>query len=346
MKNDNKIDLINEEPCLKKSSNDSDLINNALEQYLASLSLPALNEKSLITELDKRVNNRSKAKRSISFLAFFNSMSNSGSMINPILNYISVFLITFITTTMPAGQNSENTNFSSKNEITKKQESTKIDSKKIIANPIESKISDKDEEIIIPEKKIIINQFENSDFTLKEYNSIGISQEKSERIFNINNFEKSSKPGIFYEFRTNRFKNLTNNNASAVQEALLKDFSIGLWYEINNNFSLGAEFRQETFNLLRGESVIGYNMNCWEISGRYISDLNLLNSRIYLQANLGAGSQGVIGRTSLGLQIPIVDGFNILTGFEFNSLFYSNKSKINNFNRIGLNLGFTFNMMN
>ena len=152
---------------------------------------------------------------------------------------------------------------------------------------------------------------------------------------------------ISYDFRYKQFTNLTFQNQKSPDEAILKDYTFGLWYQYTTEIYLGLEFRQESYTILSHNSEIIYlqtsNMTTWELGIKYLPNLEIVDLKPYFQCNIGAGKLGLTTRLSLGLNYPITDNFNLILGTEISNLLYKSNN-ISSSWKAGLNIGFSANL--
>ncbi len=328
-----------------------ELINN----YVSHTLVPSEQKEAILNKINNPKPKKSKSAKALSFLFLFNFPSKSKNFITPIYWLTISSMLIFMNLPVES--------ISTKNQIISKIFSNEISENKIElekSNVVfsENKPQDITEDITIDEfvknnylPAIRTTKLENSNishtnFDLINYNNTYNSIENLQ----INTSAEVADLNMNFEMKYNTLFNLGNTNINAPDEAILKDYSFGLWYSISNNLKIGAEFRQESFTKLESNSinpsinVIAFNMNCWEMAMKFKSSKEIFNANPIMQLNLGAGKHGLISRISAGLMIPITDEMNVITTGELSSLIYSLDSQIHSTEKIGFNIGFNLHL--
>ncbi len=132
----------------------------------------------------------------------------------------------------------------------------------------------------------------------------------------------------------------------------LNNTAISLFYSISNNFSLGAEYRQETFfQTFRGLDNKGKlfeyqqqpNFTSGGIVARYaFNNLKFYGIVPYLQGYGGITSVGYIGRLMIGLKYSPYPNISFIISGERSQLFYKYQNRSFNNGKIDLNYGVSF----
>ena len=355
----NKLENLENNEKFKGNSINSVDLDSLMKNYILSESIPEIQTKSIFDKIENRYKKSKNFLKSSSGLIF----SFIPSCFESILKSVSFLTVStmLIFVNYPANIKQEIKNYKFKNIITKKSISKDIPT--ISSYEIKHNNMNEIQDAAENKEANSINKF-NQDESQESFNFLNISGFSENIIINpcfnkpieytnnnfIPNTEISEKAQFFYECRINKFSGLTYKNQNAPEQAIMKDCSFGLWYNISPIVSAGAEFRQESFTLkttaanMISDSNHAINMTCWELGIKFRPEIFIYESRPFLQFNLGGGKSGMITRLSAGLTIPITDKFNIITGAEINSLIYSSKSNITTTNRIGLNIGFNLDL--
>lgn len=130
------------------------------------------------------------------------------------------------------------------------------------------------------------------------------------------------------------------------------NMSLGLFYAVSNNFSLGVEFRQENFyQSFKGKNELGdefiYKQNPNYVSMSILSKYKFLKMGDYSafgQIGLGATATGAVSRMMLGLQFAPASSFTFFVGIEGSVLSYYHQNILYNSPKLGLNYGLLFNL--
>jgi len=130
----------------------------------------------------------------------------------------------------------------------------------------------------------------------------------------------------------------------------LNNFGISGLYNLNQNISVGLDFRQENFfiNYHGFEGIQEYNYyqqpNFSTISCllRY-KFYNFGNFKPFGQISVGANSLGFVTRGMLGTEYLIANNISLIVSGEYNKLFFNYQN--NNFksSKYSINYGFLYN---
>ncbi len=324
-----------------------ELVNNYVKHTL----VPTEQKEAILSKINNPKPKKSKSAKALSFLFLFNFPSKSKNFISPIYWLTISSMLIFIN--MPVE------NISTKKQIISNISSNEIAENKSSLEKSNVVFSENKSQDITEVENVSVN-YSPSQSTIKLENS-NISKTNFDLInynntYNsIENLQISSSAEVAdlnmnFEMKYNTLFNLGNENINAPDEAILKNYSFGLWYSISNNLKIGAEFRQESFtklesNLINPSSnLIAFNMNCWEMAIKFKSSKEIFNANPIMQVNFGAGKHGFISRISAGFIIPITDEMNVITSGELSSLIYSLNSQIHSTEKIGFNIGFNLHL--
>ena len=324
-----------------------ELVNNYVKHTL----VPSEQKEAIFNKISNPKPEKKKSAKALSLLFLLNFPIKSKSFVNPIYWLTIGSMLIFMNLPIDNSKK-ENQSYSiiSSNEITEiKPEIPNSNSfhyepfaQEAIENLFQEPIAD------ISTKSI---EIENSNYFQTKINNFTYSiNPNSIANFNINTKEEIADLNMNFEMKYNTFFNIGNVNLDAPNEAILKNYSFGLWYSISNNLKIGAEFRQESFTKLESNSYnsstssMAFNMNCWEMALKFKSNAEIFNTNPIMQLNLGGGKHGFISRFSAGLMIPITDELNLITTGELSSLIYSLNSQIHSTEKIGFNIGFNLHL--
>ena len=160
------------------------------------------------------------------------------------------------------------------------------------------------------------------------------------------------KLGWSWELQGNANLTQFGMDAGSDSPGTLKKLGIAGYYELNDKWSLGMEYRSETFdaryNKQRGifdavDEDTRLELNSFSIGGRY----KLYDSRvsdIYSQINLGVSNEGILGRLGLGANLAITDDFSLFAGFEYSILGNSYQNTNYDLHKLNFNYGISYNL--
>lgn len=145
-----------------------------------------------------------------------------------------------------------------------------------------------------------------------------------------NNPEETTDPSSFARF---------NNN------------SIMLFYELSDNWIVGAGIRQETFfQQFEGTDDAGArfryeqqpNLSTYNLALRYRTNQYLGYFSILGQATFGLNQAGPVARGMVGTEVSISPSFSLVAGMEFSSLYYKHQNTKYNTSKYGFIYGLNF----
>ena len=150
----------------------------------------------------------------------------------------------------------------------------------------------------------------------------------------MKNEDESIFSGFSVEGFYSDYINYSNINVKSSRNSAFNNFGIGLYYDINDKFQLGAECRLEKFDFNYSGSL-GFN-NLYNIDQQSQILSMGLNMRYYpfeiqwlkpySQIQFGANKYGFIVRTGIGAEIPIKYKFSVLTGIDLSYFIYKHQN--------------------
>jgi hypothetical protein len=182
-----------------------------------------------------------------------------------------------------------------------------------------------------------VTEQENYSFGASQYYplSSGIS------IKGINNFS--------IEFRGSSYRGTQPPTISPKEYSPLNNLALAISYNVNKNFSVGIDVRQETFFLrYKGtdngkEFIYEQQPNFTTFSGTVKYKLDGWSDfRPFGQVSAGMNSIGLVGRAMLGAEYRLFGNFSMMIGFDFNNLTYSYQNNYFNSSKFGLNYGLIY----
>ena len=127
--------------------------------------------------------------------------------------------------------------------------------------------------------------------------------------------------------------------------------SVALYYELSDNWIVGAGLRQETFfQDFYGTDSVGRafryeqqpNLTTYGLSLRYRSDIYWGFCSLLTQATFGLNTAGPVARGTFGTEISISRSFSFVAGLEYSALFYQHQNKNFNSSKFGFIYGLNF----
>ena len=326
-----------------ETNGSADNLDSLFVDYIDKINIPNEIENSIFNKIDKKQSNFKNVAKSILGIFIFNLPSVSNTTAT---NLFIASLASMITILTPLTF-TNNDNLSQTITTSNFTQIITIDSN-IISNTIK--------DIPIIESKDVAFENDENEITPMIRSSEAIQQQYyAVNNFKINQINHSNiaQSGIqlpllnileipedfIFELKYSGFDNLRYAETQFTDDAILLNYSFGLWYPINNNLIIGAEFRQERITLSKEDNLQTLNLNCWETGIKYFPDIEIAQIKPFLQVNLGANSKGLISRAGLGLSYDIENQFKIFVGTELNSLIYLNINKFNSTERIGVHCG-------
>ena len=159
------------------------------------------------------------------------------------------------------------------------------------------------------------------------------------------------RKGFGIEVNSSFYWNLSKETVSPEEIAKLHNMNLFLYYELNENISVGAGIRQETFfakyrtsdelnrNFIYEQQP---NLTNFEIGMRY-HPLSLGNLHPFLNLNAGGGEFGYTYRAGAGCEYRFYDDLSFLLQLEYAGLRYNHLSTWYNSKKIGFNYGIKYN---
>ncbi len=149
---------------------------------------------------------------------------------------------------------------------------------------------------------------------------------------------------FYYEFRANLLTNLNGKPDYIIDDAVLRNFSLGLWYELQPNLHIGAEFRQEPYITNTKGADVERSLTCWEAGLRYFPDIDILSATPWFQANLGGCKSGLTTRVATGLRLQIDNKLQVIGGVEIGGLLYNSSRGMYFNSKTGFDIGFSIKL--
>lgn len=147
-----------------------------------------------------------------------------------------------------------------------------------------------------------------------------------------------------------------NTQKSDKPSAKLNNIGLTILYQINDNFSAGVDFRDESFKLQTNEEVETLSSNSSTINSQ--SNIALTSIGLAVRYNLkekgdtfypsgqvilAKNREGVVGRVNFGISFKPIPGLTTTAGIEYSNLTYSSSSISYNSPKLGLNYGLAYN---
>lgn len=147
-----------------------------------------------------------------------------------------------------------------------------------------------------------------------------------------------------------------NTKESDKPSAKLNNIGLTILYQINDNFSAGVDFRDESFKLQSNENVETLSSNNSQPNS--LSNIALTSIGVAVRYNfkekgdsfypsgqviLAKNREGVVGRVNLGISFKPIPGLTTTAGIEYSNLTYSSSSISYNSPKLGLNYGLAYN---
>ncbi len=155
-----------------------------------------------------------------------------------------------------------------------------------------------------------------------------------------------------FEIYGSYYHNNTNEQVNSIYEQTLNNTILNFIYTINNDFSIGLDYRRENFNYRIDENnlsrisdkLIGYGEKPnFETAGlilRYHPEFaKLPYSQLFTQVMIGGNKVGYVGRLMLGAEIEPIANYTILIGYDWSKLVFSSKEQILHTSKNGLHIG-------
>lgn len=169
-----------------------------------------------------------------------------------------------------------------------------------------------------------------------------------------NGLESVIGSNLGFSFETSWAQYFSEYN-EAVNPAQYQDFNnfrIGFLYDLNNEFSIGLDYRRENFYQIynyvdnngdpfKYEQKPNFNTinGALRYNPRY---LELDNFSPFVQLGFGGNEGGTVGRFMLGTEYKITDNYKFIVAGDFNMLNFKNNNIQYNSNKFGLHMGIGF----
>jgi hypothetical protein len=144
--------------------------------------------------------------------------------------------------------------------------------------------------------------------------------------------------------------NIPQESISPKNSSKFNNLSLAAFYNISNNFKVGAELRQETFFLKYYENNgnIGRtffeqqpNLTTFDLAAQY-STLHFNNIDVLTGINFGINNYGIIGRISGGIEYNLYDNISLSALGEYSQMYYHHKTTGFTANKFNINYGINF----
>lgn len=131
-------------------------------------------------------------------------------------------------------------------------------------------------------------------------------------------------------------------------EQNLNNSSFSIIYDYSSEFAFGLNYSRENFY----QKFEGYennqlyqyeqnpNFETFSIIGRYSPDFLMFDyGKIYSQAAIGGNKVGLVGRLSVGAEIPVLNGHSLQIGYDVSNMYYKHQNKWFSSSKKGLEFG-------
>lgn len=157
--------------------------------------------------------------------------------------------------------------------------------------------------------------------------------------------------GLAIEWNGSTMWNNPKATTDPASYAKFNNNSVALYYELNDNWIIGAGVRQETyFQDFVGTAEDGKpyryqqqpNFTTYSLSVRYRTNPYLGFCSLLGQATLGLNTAGFVPRGMLGAELSISPSFSFVVGMEYSTLYYKHQSSNYNTSKYGFVYGLNF----
>ncbi|TAL68275.1 MAG: hypothetical protein EPN82_11320 [Bacteroidetes bacterium] len=155
--------------------------------------------------------------------------------------------------------------------------------------------------------------------------------------------------GLSFEFRGSQYWNFDNVYINPFKYQEFNNTAIALYYNISDNFAVGAEYRRENFyqKFESNEKDTLFqqqpNFNSLGLNLRYTLPFEYGGIYPFLQSSIGGNNAGVIYRGMVGLIYSPYRDITFIIGGEYSGLSYYHKNNWFNTGKFGLNYGVMVN---
>lgn len=164
-----------------------------------------------------------------------------------------------------------------------------------------------------------------------------------------NPYTSDNETQFSIEFRGMNYLSTSKPTIEPNRYSPLNNLGLSLLYNVNENLSVGADFRAETFFLRYEGTESGLNYiyeqqpNFTTISAivRYKLD-GWSGLQPFSQLNLGINSIGLVSRAMLGIEYEILPSISLILSTDFNHLIYSHQNNYFQSSKFGLNYGLSY----
>lgn len=160
---------------------------------------------------------------------------------------------------------------------------------------------------------------------------------------------------VSVEYRNTNAFHTNNHNVAPQNLSPFNNMSIAINYEVNDMFTFGGGFRQETFKQefegIEQETdraalfLQEPNLTTLEIYGK-LNFVDFYNFEVFTKGSIGGNNLGMTTRLALGFDYNITDRFAVSLDGEFSRLWYKNGGPTfsSNFNadKLGVNYGIKY----
>jgi hypothetical protein len=175
----------------------------------------------------------------------------------------------------------------------------------------------------------------------QDYSFLNQSEEKKNN-FLIDYYEPI---GLSVEFRGSSYWNLPYTYIQPDKYMNFKNTSLAVFYNLADDFKIGAEVRQETFYQQFEDSVFLYeqqpNFFTGGLSFRYMP-FDFGKFYPFIQGTIGYNSAGLVARPMVGFEFRPYPDINFMLGFEYSYLYYKQGNRNFGANKLGLNYGMSY----
>lgn len=164
-----------------------------------------------------------------------------------------------------------------------------------------------------------------------------------------NPFTSDSEKLFAIEFRGMNYISTSKPTIEPNSYSPLNNLGFSLFYNLNGNLYIGADFRAETFFLRYKGTESGLNYiyeqqpNFTTISAvvRYKLD-GWAGFQPFSQLNVGMNSIGMVSRAMLGVEYEVLPSISFVLSTDFNHLIYSHQNNYFQSSKFGLNYGLLY----
>jgi hypothetical protein len=166
----------------------------------------------------------------------------------------------------------------------------------------------------------------------------------------LSSLGSSEKSGLSMVMRGIHAESYPGSNLPSKAYPIFSNMSLGLHYQLSENFQLGAEIGQEAFGqILRTPTEITYQnpMVFWGAASiKYEAGSHLFNlagAEPFAQVLLGGTEMGPLAKGIIGLQFVSADwGFGMNFGIEGTTLLYNFNNELYRTDKLGITYGIIY----